>query len=161
MEAGNSVSIQVSSVMGTQRRVVLSCDAPECPVQLEPPAAEPWRSDTDARSWARAQAVGWTVDRSGHDYCPAHAGYDATAPAPPATARNRSTRDAYATLLRSQLNGDTATPGDPRTLTSAQAAVAARLLDELAEAYHGESLGTLAHELSRVLDDHGDAGTRA
>ena len=37
-------------------------------------------------------------------------------------------------------------------LTAAQAAVAARLLDELAGVYRGESLGLLAHELSALLD---------
>jgi hypothetical protein len=38
------------------------------------------------------------------------------------------------------------------TLAAAQAAVVARLLDELAGVYRGESLGTLAHELSALLD---------
>jgi hypothetical protein len=38
------------------------------------------------------------------------------------------------------------------TLTAAQAAVVARLLDELTGVYRGESLGTLAHELSVLLD---------
>ena len=37
-------------------------------------------------------------------------------------------------------------------LTAAQAAVAARLLDELAGVYRGESLGLLAQELSALLD---------
>jgi hypothetical protein len=44
-------------------------------------------------------------------------------------------------------------------LTAAQAAVAARLLDELAGVYRGESLGKLAHELSALLDSRiGDRG---
>ncbi|HEX5993824.1 MAG TPA: hypothetical protein VFY84_01645 [Jiangellales bacterium] len=38
------------------------------------------------------------------------------------------------------------------TLTAAQAAVVARLLDELTGVYRSESLGTLAHELSVLLD---------
>jgi hypothetical protein len=42
--------------------------------------------------------------------------------------------------------------GRPLTLTAAQAAIVARLLDELAGVYRGESLGTLAHELSALLD---------
>jgi hypothetical protein len=37
-------------------------------------------------------------------------------------------------------------------LTAAQAEVVARLLDELAGVYRGENLGTLARELSRLLD---------
>ena len=37
-------------------------------------------------------------------------------------------------------------------VTAAQAVVAARLLDELAGVYRGEDLGTLAHELSAMLD---------
>jgi hypothetical protein len=37
-------------------------------------------------------------------------------------------------------------------LTGAQAAVVARLLDELAGIYRGETLGTLARELSVLLD---------
>jgi len=39
------------------------------------------------------------------------------------------------------------------TLSVAQAAVAARLLDELAGVYRGEDLGALAHELAVLLDD--------
>jgi hypothetical protein len=37
-------------------------------------------------------------------------------------------------------------------LTGAQGTVVARLLDELAGVYRGESLGALAHELSTLLD---------
>jgi hypothetical protein len=37
-------------------------------------------------------------------------------------------------------------------LTAGQAIVAARLLDELAGVYRGESLGLLAQELSALLD---------
>jgi hypothetical protein len=37
-------------------------------------------------------------------------------------------------------------------LTRAQADVVARLLDELAGVYRGEGLGTLAGELSQMLD---------
>jgi hypothetical protein len=44
-------------------------------------------------------------------------------------------------------------------LTAGQAAVAARLLDELAGVYRGESLGLLAHEMSALLDNRfGDRG---
>jgi hypothetical protein len=44
-------------------------------------------------------------------------------------------------------------------LTAGQAAVAARLLDELAGVYRGESLGLLARELSALLDSRsGDRG---
>ena len=42
--------------------------------------------------------------------------------------------------------------GRTLTLTAAQTAVAARLLDELAGVYRGESLGALAGELSATLD---------
>ena len=38
------------------------------------------------------------------------------------------------------------------TLTAGQAAVAARLLDELSGVYRGEALGLLAHEVSALLD---------
>jgi hypothetical protein len=41
--------------------------------------------------------------------------------------------------------------GQAVTLTAAEAAVVARLLDELAGVYRGESLGTVAHELSVLL----------
>jgi hypothetical protein len=37
-------------------------------------------------------------------------------------------------------------------LTAAQAEVVARLLDELAGVYRGEKLGTLARELSMLLE---------
>jgi hypothetical protein len=64
------------------RRVVLSCDVAGCPVQVEPPAAERWRSDADAGSRARDHAVGSTYDPvRGTDYCPEHAEFSAS-PAP-------------------------------------------------------------------------------
>jgi hypothetical protein len=77
------------------------------------------------------------------------------APRPTAGVRdlagNPLNRDEYAVRLRARL-----TDGGPSTghalLTAAQAAVAARLLDELAGVYQGESLGVLAHELSALLD---------
>ena len=53
------MSIHLSGGRGTLRRVVLSCDVAGCPVQMEPPPIEAWRSDTDARSWAREHAPGW------------------------------------------------------------------------------------------------------
>ncbi|MEU4243656.1 hypothetical protein [Actinoplanes sp. NPDC026619] len=140
---------------GALRRVVLSCDVAGCPVQLEPPAIEAWRNDTDARSWARDHATGWTADPIRQtDYCPEHARFSTTPaaglvpPRPTASARDRSgnplNRDDYAKVLREQLAGD-----DP----AARVAVAARLLDELAGVYRGESLGELAQELSTLLDN--------
>src|SRR5207248_2672996 len=90
-----AVSIHLSSGGGTLRRVVLSCDVAGCPVQLEPPAAERWRSDADARSWARDHAVGWTGDPLRQtDYCPEHAEFSVAAaagvaaPRPTATVRD-------------------------------------------------------------------------
>jgi hypothetical protein len=155
------MSIHLSGGRGTLRRVVLSCDVPGCPVQLEPPAAEQWRSDADARSWARDHAVGWTSDPArGTDYCPEHAEFStalagAVAPRPTATARDRAgnplNRDEYALRLRARLADAGGSPARA-PLTTAQAAVAARLLDELAGIYRGESLGTLAHELTVLLD---------
>lgn len=155
------MSIHLSSGGGALRRVVLSCDMTGCPVQLEPPAAERWRSDSDARSWAREQAVGWTFDAVRQtDYCPEHAEFSTVpaggvvAPRPTATARDRDgnplNRNEYADLLRARLTDGGRSPGG--TLTTAQAAVAARLLDELAGVYRGESLGALASELSVLLD---------
>ena len=55
--------------------------------------------------------------------------------------------------LRAQLTDDGWSTGQLPLLTAAQAAVVARLLDELAGVYRGESLGTLAHELSVLLDN--------
>jgi hypothetical protein len=145
------VSIHLSRG-GTLRRVVLSCDVAGCPVQLEPPPIEAWRNDTDARSWARDHAAGWASDPVRQtDYCVEHAQF-VTAPAagdapprPTATVRDRSgnplDRDEYAGRLRDRL------------ARGEQAAVAARLLDELAGVYRGESLGTLAQEISALLDD--------
>ena len=157
------VSIHLSSARGTRRRVVLSCDVAGCPVQLEPPAAEAWRSDPDARSWARDHAVGWTYDPDRRtDYCPAHAerstvsADDVAPPRPTATAQdatgNPLNRDEYATRLRARLTEGDRSTGPIVTLTAAQAVVAARLLGELAGVYRGESVGALAQELSDLLD---------
>lgn len=157
------MSIHLSSPRGTLRRVVLSCDVAGCPVQVEPPAAEQWRSDPDARSWARDHAVGWTYDPDRQtDYCPTHAGLstvpagDVAPPRPTANARDRAgnplNRDEYAASLRTRLSEGGRSEGRAVTLTAAQAAVVARLLDELTGVYRSESLGTLAHELSVLLD---------
>jgi hypothetical protein len=74
------VSIHLSRDSGRLRRVVLSCDVAGCPVQLEPPAAEQWRSDLDARSSAREHASGWTSGPDGQtDYCPEHAAFSRSA----------------------------------------------------------------------------------
>ena len=156
------MSIHLSGGGGTLRRVVLSCDVAGCPVQLEPPAAERWRSDADARSWARDHAVGWTCDPVRQtDYCPEHAEFstvpaaDVVPPRPTATVRDRAgnplNRDEYAVRLRARLTDGVST-GHALTLTAAQAAVVARLLDELAGVYRDESLGTLAHELSVLIN---------
>jgi len=157
------VSIHVSSGGGAARRVVLSCDVAGCPVQLEPPAAEQWRSDADARSWARSHAVGWISDPLHQtDYCPAHAEFSAAAsagvaaPRPTATVRdgagNPLDRDEYAARLRAQLT-ETGQSTGHALLTAPQAAVVARLLGEMAGVYRGESLGALAHELSVLLNN--------
>jgi hypothetical protein len=156
------VSIHLSRG-GALRRVVLSCDVAGCPNQLEPPATEAWRNDADARSWAREHAVGWTSDAIRQtDYCPEHAQFS-TAPAaghapprPTATVRDRSgnplNRDEYTERLRERLVDGDRSAEPTLTLTAAQAAVVARLLDELAGVYRGESLGALAQELSALLD---------
>ena len=96
------------------------------------------------------------------DYCPEHAEFstvpatDVVPPRPTATVRDRAgnplDRDEYAAHLRARLTDGGRTKGPAVTLTAAQAAVVARLLDELAGVYRGESLGTLAHELSVLLD---------
>jgi hypothetical protein len=156
------VSIHLSGGRGTLRRVVLSCDVAGCPVQLEPPPIEAWRSDTDARSWAREHATGWTADPIRQtDYCPEHALFSTApaagviAPRPTATARDRSgnplNRDEYAEVLRARLADGGRPAGEPALLTAAQAAVVAGLLDELAGVYRGESLAALAREMSDVL----------
>jgi hypothetical protein len=156
------VSIHLSGGGGTPRRVVLSCDVAGCPVQLEPPAIEAWRNDTDARSWAREHALGWTSDPLRKtDYCPEHARYstapaaDVIPPRPTASARDRAgnplDRDEYAGRLREQL-GSVRSAEPTMTPTAAQATVAARLLDELAGVYRGEALGQLAEEVSALLD---------
>jgi hypothetical protein len=165
-----AVSIHLSGGGGTLRRVVLSCDVAGCPVQLEPPAIEAWRNDADARSWARDHAVGWTFDPIRQtDYCPEHARFS-TAPAaglvpprPTAAARdgagNPLNRDEYAERLRERLGNGGLPTGQTLMLTAAQAVVAARLLDELAGVYRGESLGLLARELSALLESRfGDRG---
>lgn len=157
------MSIHLSGGGATLRRVVVSCDVAGCPVQVEPAAAERWRSDADARSWARTHAVGWTHDPvRGTDYCPEHAEFSTppahgeVAPRPTATARDRAgnplNRDDYAAQLRAQL-GKGQTAGSHRGLMRAQADVVARLLEELAGVYRGEDLGTLASELSQSLDN--------
>ena len=155
------MSIHLSGGRGTPRRIVLSCDVAGCPVQLEPPAAEQWRSDADARSWARDHAVGWTYNPARQtDYCPQHAEFSTVPaayvpPRPTATARDRAgnplDRDQYAADLRSQLTDGSRSTGHPLMLTGAHAAVVAALLDELAGVYRGEALGILAHELSVLL----------
>jgi hypothetical protein len=156
------VSVHVSGGGATSRRVVLSCDVAGCPVQVEPPAAERWRSDSDARSWARDHAAGWTYDPVRRtDYCPEHAALstpsaaEVVPPRPTAAIRDHAgnplNRDEYAARLRARLIESD--PLGPRpVLTAAQAEVVARLLDELAGVYTGERLGALARELSVLLD---------
>ena len=157
------MSIHVSGRGATPRRIVLSCDVAGCPVQVEPVAAETWRRDADAASWARDHAVGWTHDPSrGTDYCPEHAASSrspvpgAVAPRPTATARDRAgnplNRDDYAAQLRARLGEGSPTTGSSPVLTQGQADVVARLLDELAGVYRGEDLGTLAGALSQMID---------
>jgi len=156
------MAIEMSRGGGGQRRVVLSCDAAGCPVRLEPPAAEQWRSDVDARSLARDQAAGWTRDPvRGSDYCPDHAEFSTRRPVdlvvtlPTATIRDRVgdplNRDEYAVQLRARLAEGGPTGEGHRMLTAAEADVVARLLDELAGVYRGEKLGGLARELSTLL----------
>jgi hypothetical protein len=151
------MSIHLSTERGSERRVVLSCDAAGCPVQLEPSAIERWRSDTDALAFARGHAVGWTYNSVRRtDYCPEHADLstaqpDVAQPRPTAVARDKAgnplDRDEYAVLLRTRL----AENGGSTTVTAAQVAVAIGLLKELAGIYRGEDLGTLASELSAQL----------
>lgn len=156
------MSIHISKG-GAGRRLVVSCDATGCPVQAEPPSAESWRSDTDARSWARDHVIDWTHDPIRQtDYCPVHADLSAVPavgsvrPRPTAAARDQAgnplNRDEYTVVLRARLTEAVRPQGAARTLTAAHAAVVARLLDELAGVYRGEDLGTLAHELSVQLD---------
>jgi hypothetical protein len=158
-----AVSIHLSGGGATLRRIVISCDVAGCPVQVEPSPAERWRSDADAGSWARDHAVGWTYDPSrGTDYCPEHAEFSTppapgtVLPRPSATVRDRAgnpvNRDDYAAQLGAQLGEDSQPAGSSPLLTRAQAAVVARLLDELAGVYRDEDLGKLAAELSRMLD---------
>jgi hypothetical protein len=154
---------------GALRRVVLSCDVAGCPIQSEPPAIEAWRNDADARSWARDHAAGWAADPIRRtDYCPEHA-LSVTAPAngvvaprPTATVRDRAgdplNRDEYAGRLRRELADEGTVGGRSLMVTAAQAGVAARLLDELAGVYRGESLGLLAGELAALLDSRSGNG---
>jgi hypothetical protein len=163
------MTIELSHVEGGRRRIVLSCDAAECPVRLEPSAAERWRSDVDARSWARDHAAGWTHDPGrGTDYCPEHAQFSTRPPVdsavalPTATVRDRAgnplNRDEYAAQLRARLAGGGPTAGGHRMLTLAEAEVVARLLDELAGVYRREKLGALARELSALIHRPDPAG---
>ena len=157
------MSIHLSGGGAKLRRVVLSCDVAGCPVQVEPSAAERWRSDADAGSWARDHAADWTYDPSrGTDYCPEHAEFSTPPPEgtlpprPSATVRdlagNPVHRDDYVAQLRAQLGEDSQPTGSSPVLTRAQANVVARLLDELTGVYRDEDLGKLAGELSRMLD---------
>ncbi len=159
------MTIELSHDEGGQRRVVLSCDAAACPVRLEPPAAEHWRSDVDARSWARDHAAGWTHNSGrGSDYCLDHAELSTHPPAdipftlPTATIRDRVgnplNRDEYAVQLRTRLAEGGPIAGGHRMLTAVEAEVVARLLDELAGVYRGEQLGALARELSVLVAVH-------
>jgi len=156
------MSLHVSSQRGAARQVVLSCDLAGCPVQIEPPPIEAWRNDTDAGAWAREHAAGWTHDPSRQtDYCPTHASFSTAPiagvmpPRPTAAARDRAgnplNRDEYAKQLRDQLVRGGLTPA-AGNVTVAQARVAARLLEELAGIYGGESIGTLAQEVAALLD---------
>jgi hypothetical protein len=161
------MSIHVSGGGGTLRRIVISCDVAGCPVQVEPPAAERWRNDADARSWARARADGWIYDPArGTDYCPDHAEFGtspvagAKPPRPTATikdaASNPLNRDDYAADLQARLT-EGGQPTEHRiTLPAGQAEVIARLLDELAGVYRGEDLGALALEMAMRLDSQLD-----
>lgn len=157
------MSIHLSGGGATPRRIVLSCDVAGCPVQVEPSAAERWRTNVDATSWAREHTVGWSHDPvRGTDYCPEHAAFSAppvpgaVTPRPSAAARDEAgdprNRDDYAAHLRALLGEDPQTMGSTPLLTRVQAAVVARLLDELAGVYRGEDLGTLAAEMSQTLD---------
>jgi hypothetical protein len=134
-----------------------------CPIQVEPPAIEAWRSDADAGSWAREHADGWTSDPIRRtDYCPAHTQFSTAQaagdnpPRPTAAARDASgdplDRDAYAERLAKVLADGDRSAGRSLTVRVAEAAVAARLLDELAGVYRGERLAALAHELAALLD---------
>jgi hypothetical protein len=160
------VGIHLSRDAGALRQIVLSCDVAGCPVQIQPPPAERWRSDTDASSWARDHAVGWTHDPSRKtDYCPEHAASSVppaegtVAPRPTAAARdiggNPVNRDIYAEQLRAQLSKESLATDIPTLLDPAQSHVVARLLDELAGVYRGEQIGAHAAEMAAVLDDHG------
>ena len=105
---------------------------------------------------------GWIYDPvRGTDYCPEHAEFstvsDVAPPRPTAAIRDRAgnplNRDEYAARLRAQITQGGRPAGHQPVLTAAQAEVVARLLDELAGVYRGESLGTLAHELAILLDN--------
>jgi hypothetical protein len=131
---------------------------------VEPVAAEAWRGDADAASWARDHAVGWTHDPSrATDYCPEHVAFStppaagAVVPRPTATARDRAgnplNRDEYAARLRARLGEGSPTTRSSPVLTYGQAEAVARLLDELAGVYRGEDLGILADALAQMIDN--------
>jgi hypothetical protein len=136
---------------------------------LEPSAIERWRSDADALSFARSHAAGWTHDPVRQaDYCPEHADLSTALsgvvpPRPTAAARDKAgnplNRDEYAVILRARLAADGGSTERTPALTGAQVAVAISLLEELAGVYRGEDLGTLATELSVLLD--GQVGKQA
>jgi hypothetical protein len=81
-------------------------------------------------------------------------------PRPTAAIRDRAghplNRDEYAERLRARITEGGRPAGHLPVLTAAQAEVVARLLDELAGVYRGESLGTLARELAVLLDSQVD-----
>ncbi|NED96524.1 hypothetical protein G1H11_14535 [Phytoactinopolyspora alkaliphila] len=154
------MSIHLSGRGATPRRIVISCDVAGCPVQVEPPPAERWRSDADALSWARNHAADWTYDPVREsDYCPEHAEFSkapaTVPPRPTAAMRDRAgnpvNRDDFAAQLR--LRMEQADDAAPAVLTRGQATVIARLLDELAGVYKAEDLGALAHDLSQMLSN--------
>jgi hypothetical protein len=157
-----AVSIHVAGGGATPRRVVVSCDVIGCPVQVEPPAAERWRSDSDAGFWARERAVGWSHDPVRRtDYCPDHVEFSippvvGVVPLRPTAAirdavGNPLNHDEYAQRLRTLLGESGSSTKPQPALTVAQAEVVARLLDELAGVYRDEELGALARELSQLL----------
>jgi hypothetical protein len=96
----------------------------------------------------------WTHDPARQtDYCPSHAA-SSTAPAagvapprPTTAARDEAgnplDRDEYAQRLRTRL------------AAGEEATVAARLLEELAGIYRGETIGTLAYDVAALLDRPG------
>jgi hypothetical protein len=110
-------------------------------------AAEAWRRDADAATWARDHAVGWTHD-PGRWGCGAqadrHRWGSGRQPAEP-----RRLRCALAgTTPRGIANNGASSP----VLTHGQAEAIARLLDELAGVYRAGSFGILAGALSQMID---------